>query len=202
MREALEERGPDLLRQLHHAARRLLQQHVHPAERGEQRLLVVRAHVRRKRVDQRVHLELRVLRLLQQRAPATVTNARVGGGGRACTCLFSSDACWGGGWGGAHSVASARAAASRISSSLCERDERIAFRTCAQKGSSCSRPCETNVWSHVIAVSRENLSCDAECWTSTCATHGACTQQCTQWEVHGVGSAHGAAPTNTWMIGA
>ena len=40
--------------------------------------------------------------------------------------------------------------------------------TWAQKGRSCSRPWETNVCSQVMAVSRENLSWEAECWTSTC----------------------------------
>mmetsp|Transcript_72801 Transcript_72801/g.218606 ORF Transcript_72801/g.218606 Transcript_72801/m.218606 type:complete len:324 (+) Transcript_72801:1019-1990(+) len=65
------------------------------------------------------------------------------------------------------SVASARDAASRISSSTCESDDKIALSTCAQKGRICSRPWETNVWSHEIAERRENLSCDAECWTST-----------------------------------
>ena len=66
------------------------------------------------------------------------------------------------------SAASAFCAASRISSSACESDASTALSTCAQNGSSWSRPCWTKAWSHVIAVSRVNLSCEPECCTSTC----------------------------------
>ena len=53
-------------RHLHHARRRLLEEHVHPLERREQRRHVLRAQVAAERVEQRVHLVRRIGRLLQQ----------------------------------------------------------------------------------------------------------------------------------------
>ena len=74
----------------------------------------------------------------------------------AMVCISNCASCEA--WSSARSVSFERDAASRISSSVCESDARTAFKICAQKGSSCSRPCETRVCSHVIAVRRENLS--------------------------------------------
>ena len=70
--QAGEERGPDLLGELHHARPALAQQHVHPLQRGEQRRHVLRRQVAAQRVQQRVHLKLCVLRRLQQRAQCHV----------------------------------------------------------------------------------------------------------------------------------
>mmetsp|Transcript_78170 Transcript_78170/g.188751 ORF Transcript_78170/g.188751 Transcript_78170/m.188751 type:complete len:259 (-) Transcript_78170:723-1499(-) len=68
----------------------------------------------------------------------------------------------------ARSATSAPLAASRISSSRCESEARIALSTCAQNGMMCSRPRVTKVCSQLSAVRRENLSCELECCTSTC----------------------------------
>ena len=61
VREALEERGPDLRGELHDAWRRLAKQHVHPTKRGQQRADVIGGEVSVQSPNDCVHLGVSVV---------------------------------------------------------------------------------------------------------------------------------------------